>query len=133
MFTFLLVLIFLAAIVLIFAVLAQNPKGGGLSSAFGGSSATQFIGVKKTTDLLEKITWGAASVIMILAVVANMIATPDNTRGDASSLSPNVRKAQEAPSLLEESNLDLLKSDTLLTPTDTNEALPLDFETEEGQ
>ena len=130
MYTFLLILILLAAVVLILTVLAQNSKGGGLSSAFGGSSATQFIGVRKTADVLEKITWGAASVIMLLAVVANMIAVPEEIRGDPGSLSPNVRKAQETPALLEES-IDLLQSDSLLLPSDTSTEQPLELTPEE--
>ena len=124
MYTFLLVLIFLASIVLIVAVLAQNPKGGGLSSAFGGAGAAQFIGVKKTTDLLEKVTWGSASVIMVLAVVANVVVVPDSSV-DPSTLSPNVRKAQEAPALIEEGDNGLLGSDSLTLPGGAERPLEL--------
>ena len=58
----------ICAILLILVVLAQNSKGGGLTEQFGGSSSSQLIGVKRTGDLLEKVTWGLALLIMVLAV-----------------------------------------------------------------
>ena len=64
------IIIFLA-ILLILIVLVQNPKGGGLSSNF--SSSNQFMGVKKTADFIEKATWGFASAIVVLCIVATMI------------------------------------------------------------
>ena len=57
MYTALIVIIIITAVLLMLVVLAQNPKGGGLSSQFGGSGATQMMGVKKTGDFLEKATW----------------------------------------------------------------------------
>ena len=51
-----LILIVLACVALGFVVLIQNPKGGGLSANVGGLS-NQFMGVKQTTDVLEKGTW----------------------------------------------------------------------------
>ena len=60
-----------ASILLVLVVLAQNSKGGGLSSQFGGSSASNLIGVKKTGDLLEKLTWGLAMSVMVLALATN--------------------------------------------------------------
>lgn len=127
MFFLLLVLIFLASLLLILAVLAQNPKGGGLSSAFGGSGAAQFIGVKKTTDLLEKLTWGAATVIMVLSIAANMVVMPDSDLGDPENISPNIRKAQEVPTLFENEE-DLLpqEEEPLPLSIDTTD-LPLDI------
>ncbi len=56
------------AILLILVVLAQNPKGGGLSSQFGGSGGAQVMGVKKTSDLLEKLTWYFAIAILVMAL-----------------------------------------------------------------
>jgi preprotein translocase subunit SecG len=67
------------AVLLVLVILAQNAKGGGLTSQFGGSSASNIIGVKKTGDLLEKLTWGFVIGIMILALVASTnIVTPQN-------------------------------------------------------
>ena len=52
------VLMVLAAILMCFVVLVQNSKGGGLSSSF--ASSNQIMGVRKTTDFIEKLTWGLA-------------------------------------------------------------------------
>ncbi len=54
-------------------VLAQNPKGGGLSSQFGGSGTTQLMGVRKTGDFLEKATWVLAVGMLVLTLVANVM------------------------------------------------------------
>jgi len=72
---FLTVLIVLVAILLILIVLIQNPKGGGVSQFTGGGS--QLMGVKKTGDLLEKLTWGFAIALIVLTVTTNIILKPD--------------------------------------------------------
>ena len=64
MLSVLVVLMILAGILLILIVLIQNPKGGGLSGTFGGFN-NQILGVQRTTDFLEKATWGLAAVIGI--------------------------------------------------------------------
>lgn len=69
-----------ASILLVLVVLAQNSKGGGLSSQFGGSTASNLIGVKKTGDLLEKLTWGLAITVMTLALATNLT-TPNAGAG----------------------------------------------------
>lgn len=84
-------LIVIVAVLLILVVLAQNPKGGGLSSQFGGSGTTQLMGVKKTGDLLEKLTWGFAIALLILSVSTNFI-QPDVNEDVLSS--PNIDNAQ---------------------------------------
>ncbi|MBP1667751.1 MAG: preprotein translocase subunit SecG [Bacteroidetes bacterium] len=58
------------SILLILIVLVQNPKGGGLASGFSASS--QFMGVKRTADFIEKATWGLASAIVVLSILATM-------------------------------------------------------------
>ena len=60
------------AILVVLVVLAQNSKGGGLSNQFGGSGASNLIGVKKTGDLLERLTWGFAIAIMVLTLATNL-------------------------------------------------------------
>ncbi|MEQ8903869.1 preprotein translocase subunit SecG [Ekhidna sp.] len=84
-------LIVIVAVLLILVVLAQNPKGGGLSSQFGGSGTTQLMGVKKTGDLLEKLTWGFAIALLVLSVSTNFIQPEVNE--DVLS-SPNIDNAQ---------------------------------------
>jgi len=90
MLLFLLILILVAAVLLILVVLAQNPKGGGLSSQFGGSGASNIIGVKKTTDLLEKLTWGFAIAIVVLSLASKPLM---NTQSNTEQVSPNLERA----------------------------------------
>jgi preprotein translocase subunit SecG len=61
------ILVIIACVVLGFIVLIQNPKGGGLASNVGGFS-NQFMGVKQTTDVLEKGTWVFATVVAVLCL-----------------------------------------------------------------
>lgn len=84
-------LILVVAILLILVVLAQNPKGGGLSSQFGGSGSTQLMGVKKTGDLLEKLTWGFAIALLVLSVSTTFV-TPQQSQEFSS---PNIDNAQQ--------------------------------------
>jgi preprotein translocase subunit SecG len=61
------ILIVLVCILLTLVVLVQNPKGGGLGSAFGGAANPQmFGGVKKTTDFLDRSTWTLAIALFVL-------------------------------------------------------------------
>jgi preprotein translocase subunit SecG len=63
------VLIVLASVILSLIVLIQNPKGGGLAGNIAGFS-NQFMGVKQTTDVLEKGTWIFAGIIGVLCLVS---------------------------------------------------------------
>lgn len=65
------VLIIIASVILGLIILIQNPKGGGLSSSFGGFG-NQLMGVKQTTDVLEKGTWLFAAIIGILCLTSAM-------------------------------------------------------------
>lgn len=69
MFTLITVLIFITCVLLILIVLVQNSKGGGLASNF--QSTNQIMGVRKTTDFLEKATWGLAGVLLFLAIISS--------------------------------------------------------------
>ena len=57
--------------------MVQNPKGGGLSSSFGGDTQ-QIGGVKKTTDFLDKTTWILASLILVLILFSNITLNSDS-------------------------------------------------------
>ncbi len=86
-------LILVISVLLILIILAQNSKGGGLSSQFGGSATNQIIGVKRTGDLLEKLTWGFAISILALSLGANKILNKNPVNQGISS--PNIEAAQE--------------------------------------
>jgi preprotein translocase subunit SecG len=64
-----LILIIISSVALGLFVLVQNPKGGGLAGNIAGFNS-QFMGVKQTTDVLEKGTWVLATVIGILCLVS---------------------------------------------------------------
>lgn len=67
MYVFISILILISAILLILIVLIQNSKGGGLASGF--SSSNQIMGVRKTTDFLEKATWTLAGALVVLSII----------------------------------------------------------------
>lgn len=88
----LIILIAIIAVLLILVVLIQNSKGGGLSSEFSGAGTTQMFGVKKTTDLLEQITWGLASAVILISLASYIIVGNSNDGGGIRSV--NIDKAQ---------------------------------------
>jgi len=65
-------IIIFISILLVLVVLSQNSKGGGLSNQFGAGSS-QLIGVKRTGDLLERLTWGLAIALVVLALSSNIV------------------------------------------------------------
>ena len=77
-YTILLVIILIIAIALILIVMVQNPKGGGLSSSFGGSGSS-IGGVQNTNTFLDKATWGLAIAMFALILLANFTIPRDNT------------------------------------------------------
>jgi preprotein translocase subunit SecG len=81
MITLYLILIIVACLGLGFMVLIQNPKGGGLNANVGGLS-NNFMGVKQTTDVLEKGTWIFAAVIAILAMTSTLFLKSGGTASD---------------------------------------------------
>jgi len=99
-FTLFMVLIMIASVLLIIIIMAQNPKGGGLSGTFGGTSSAQF-GVQRTNDFMEKATWslGIAIVVLILLSVV-LTASPVTTvqkKAPAKTEAPASAPANQAP------------------------------------
>jgi len=88
MYIFISILIFIVCILMILIVLIQNSKGGGLTSSFSGSN--QVLGVKKTTDFLEKSTWTLA-IVLLLLTLSSIFVIPKNS---------NVRANQSDTELL---------------------------------
>ena len=80
------------AILMILVVLAQDSKSGALSSNFG---ASQVMGVKRTTDLLEKLTWGFMVGIMVISLSFKFVTGSDVQAEGPTSI--NVEKAKEKP------------------------------------
>jgi len=124
MFTVIVTFIVIAALLITLVVLAQNSKGGGLSNQFGGSGTSQVMGVKKTGDLLEKLTWGLAIAIMVLSLTAH--ATLKNTVQNPGITSPILEQAEQHTILPPASNTLHLEC------TDTTGESSLDGLLEEG-
>ncbi|MBX3255260.1 MAG: preprotein translocase subunit SecG [Chitinophagaceae bacterium] len=72
-----LILIVLFCALLGLVVLIQNPKGGGLAGNIAGFS-NQFMGVKQTTDVLEKGTWAFSLVIALLCLFSSLFMKSGN-------------------------------------------------------
>ena len=68
--SFLIILALIICVLLVLVGLVQNPKGGGLASGF--ASSNQIMGVKKTTDFLEKATWTLAIALLVICLAVNM-------------------------------------------------------------
>ena len=71
----------IAALLMCFIVLIQNSKGGGLASGFSSSNA--IMGVRKTTDFLEKATWGLAIFMVIMSIATAYVVPHSSAVKDA--------------------------------------------------
>ena len=80
MYTLLVVLAVVVSILLAIIVLVQESKGGGLASSV--SSANSVLGVRKTTDFVEKATWILAGLLVVFAVCSSFFATPATKSAD---------------------------------------------------
>lgn len=76
-YTLFVVLIVLVSILMILIVLIQESKGGGLASNF--SSTNSIMGVRKTTDVVEKLTWGLAVAMVVISVACAYVAPQAST------------------------------------------------------
>ncbi len=79
------ILIIVSCLLLMLVVLVQNPKGGGLSSAFGGQGNQMLGGVKRSGDFLDKATWGLALAIFVLVLSINMFSGGSTNVDEAGS------------------------------------------------
>lgn len=91
MYTLITVLLFIACILLILIVLVQNSKGGGLASNF--QSSNQIMGVRKTTDFLEKATWVLAGALLFLCIAGSAFTPRSAEEVNQSSVKDQVEKA----------------------------------------
>jgi preprotein translocase subunit SecG len=67
------VVIAMVCVMLTLVILVQNPKGGGVDSTFGGQSANQMFGAAKSTDFIEKLTWGLAIALFALCILTVLV------------------------------------------------------------
>ena len=79
MYLFLVILMVVASLLMCFIVLIQNSKGGGLASGF--SSSNQIMGVRKTTDFLEKGTWFLAGFMVVMSIATAYVVPTSSSKG----------------------------------------------------
>ena len=92
MYLLLVILMVIAALLMCFIVLIQNSKGGGLASGF--SSSNQIMGVRKTTDVLEKTTWGLA-IFMVVMSIASAYVLPSASQQTGSVIEEQALKEEK--------------------------------------
>ena len=92
MYAFIMVIVFIVCILLILLVLVQNSKGGGLASSF--SSSNQVMGVRRTTDFLEKATWFLALALVVLSIGATAF-LPRHGETQKSAIEQQIQNVQE--------------------------------------
>ncbi len=92
MYIFCIVLILIASALIILTVLAQNPKSG-MAANFGASN--QVMGVRQTSDFLEKFTWGLAVSIVVLSLAATMAMPSAKISSSKSALEREIQQSVE--------------------------------------
>ncbi len=97
MITVVIVLICILAALLILVVLVQNSKGGGLTGELGGLGSNQLMGVKKTTDLLEQITWGLGIGMIVLTLTAYIMVDKNATGPQLESANADRAATRQVP------------------------------------
>ncbi|MEI6945759.1 preprotein translocase subunit SecG [Paraflavisolibacter sp. H34] len=90
------ILIIIVCVILSLIVLVQNPKGGGLAGSIAGFS-NQFMGVKQTTDVLEKGTWIFAALIAVLCITSTAFISGGTTSGHDRLENVGTAPVQSAP------------------------------------
>lgn len=86
--------------------MVQNPKGGGLSSSFGGGGTQSLGGVQNTTNFLDKSTWTLTIALLALILLSNF-AAPKATAVDNTSEVKNTienREIQDTPAPVQTTN-----------------------------
>ncbi|HSN59631.1 MAG TPA: preprotein translocase subunit SecG [Ferruginibacter sp.] len=81
------VLIIIFSIVLGLIILVQNPKGGGLSGSLSGLG-NQLMGVKQSTDILEKGTWFFGAIVALLCLASPAFIPKDGSSNDILNNAP---------------------------------------------
>lgn len=120
MFIIVSVLIFIIAVLLILVILVQNPKGG-LASNF--SSSNQVMGVRKTTDFLEKATWTLGVALLVFSVVSSSLIS---SRTTTEVVSTESELQQEADQIIIPATQAPVTNPAapVQTQPETNDALP---------
>jgi preprotein translocase subunit SecG len=126
MFILISVLIFIVAILLILVILVQNPKGG-LASNF--SSSNQVMGVRKTTDFLEKATWTLGIALLVFSVISSSLI--GGTEVVVTNESELVDEANQV--IIPQNQAPMIQEGVPTEQTGNQGAEPIEDEPEDGQ
>jgi len=96
--------------------MVQNPKGGGLSSSFGGGGSQVVGGVKKTGDFLDKSTWTLSITLVVLILASNVALKGDFGNADSKLLNSDGVEIT-VPESVPETVPEITPTET--TPTDS--------------
>lgn len=108
-------LIILVCFLLVLVIMVQNPKGGGLSSSFGGGTQ-QMGGVQKTSDFLDRSTWILATLLLALILVSNITLSSGNDVLD-SKLLEDSSTPENFENPIEQPVQEIPEADTNQNPT----------------
>ncbi|MDR0973897.1 MAG: preprotein translocase subunit SecG [Prevotellaceae bacterium] len=92
MYLLLIILMVIASLLMCLVVLIQNSKGGGLASSF--ASSNQIMGVRKTTDFLEKATWSIAGFMVAVSILSAYF-LPQNRVADSGIITEQALQEQQ--------------------------------------
>lgn len=121
MYIVLTVLLIIVSLFILAIVLVQNPKGGGaMGTAFGGA-ASNIVGVQKAGDTLERLTWGAAVILLVLAVGSTFF-LPKKVASTKSRIESVSTPAANAPVQNTAPSLPITVEPSAATPAEATEA-----------
>lgn len=108
MYTILISITAIAAVLLIITVLMQSSKGGGLAGTFGGAgNMGAMFGSRRTADFLSTATWWLAGIVAILAIVINLFFLPGKVTQEQKSIIQQTGRqtVPETPTLPQQNQL----------------------------
>ncbi len=97
--------------------MVQNPKGGGLSSSFGGGQQ-QIGGVKSTSDFLDKSTWALSIIILVLILISNVTLMNDSDNSDSILINESIPE-QTIPEIPEQTIPEIPEQNIPEIPSET--------------
>ncbi len=97
--------------------MVQNPKGGGLSSSFGGGQQ-QIGGVKSTSDFLDKSTWVLSIIILVLILISNVTLMNDSDNSDSILINESIPE-QTIPEIPEQTIPEIPEQNIPEIPSET--------------
>ena len=88
------ILIIIISILLILVVIIQNSKGGGLDANL--ASQNQSFGAKKTTEIVEKVTWYLIGILAILCIISTKSVSSGSADLESGPLNTQIEETQQS-------------------------------------